>query len=419
MYIKELTNKEFDDFVKNYPMQSIYQTQEYAFVMNNQGYDSIFVGLCDSSSIVAASLLLIRNENGFKYAYAPRGFLINYNDFYLFTTFTQEIKEFLNKKGVIAVKINPMVIKNICDFKNQKLDHNPKYEQIFDCFNHLDYYHLGYNNFFEALKPRFEAIIDLTKPVNILFDNIRKEFKTKIRSAIKNGIEIYRGTEEELNYLYEQTKGKYPRNLEYFKDCYKFFSSNNMIDYYYTKLNTAVYLKYIQDELANKEQLSQKINNDLMNNKNNNKNLIEKKLKVDRELDYYNNQLITATTYLREHPEGIVTATILVIKDRRQVTILIDGFNSEFSKFNSKHLLIWQLIKSYSEKGYEKFNLGGLSNVIIDSKKYTGLNEFKLSFNALVYEYIGDLELITNKRGYNMYRNYVPIKNLIKSKLMK
>ena len=73
----------------------------------------------------------------------------------------------------------------------------------------------------------------------------------------------------------------------------------------------------------------------------------------------------------------------------------------------------------YSENGFDRFNLGGLSNVIIDTKKYTGLNEFKLSFGSLVYEYIGDLELITNKRGYNMYRNYVPLKNLIKSKLTK
>ena len=34
-------------------------------------------------------------------------------------------------------------------------------------------------------------------------------------------------------------------------------------------------------------------------------------------------------------------------------------------------------------------------------------------------EYAGDFELVTNRRNYNLYRNYVPLKKLIKSKLIK
>ena len=60
-----------------------------------------------------------------------------------------------------------------------------------------------------------------------------------------------------------------------------------------------------------------------------------------------------------------------------------------------------------------------ISNALVDTKYFTGLNEFKLSFGSVAYEYLGDLELITNKRGYNMYRSCVPIKNLIKSKLIR
>jgi len=420
MYIKELTNKEFSDFTKSYPLFSIYQTQEYAFIMNKQNYDSIFLGLCDNNHILAATLILIEKDNGFKYAYAPRGFLLNYDDFYLLSDFTNHLKDYLNKKGVIAIKVNPLIIRNICDFKKQNLIPNPKFEQIFESFKHLGYYHFGYNNFFEALKPRFEAIIDLKKPVNVLFNNIRKEFKTKIRSAINNGIEIYKGNIDQLDYLYEQTKKKYPRNLEYFRDCYQYFSANDMIDYYYTKLNTATYLKYTQNELSKYEQLSNDISSELMSkSRQKPQNLINKKINIDKYLNKYQKQLVEATKLLRDNPDGIVTSTILVVKHHNEATILIDAHDPKYRNFNSKHLLIWQLIKMYSENGFDRFNLGGLSNVIIDTKKYTGLNEFKLSFGSLVYEYIGDLELITNKRGYNMYRNYVPLKNLIKSKLTK
>ena len=49
------------------------------------------------------------------------------------------------------------------------------------------------------------------------------------------------------------------------------------------------------------------------------------------------------------------------------------------------------------EDRFEKINLGGMSNFIIDSKRYTGLNQFKLNFGSKMYEYAGDFEIITNK----------------------
>ena len=42
-----------------------------------------------------------------------------------------------------------------------------------------------------------------------LFKNIRKEFKTKIRSAEKNGVRIFKGNNDELDYLIKQVDKKY------------------------------------------------------------------------------------------------------------------------------------------------------------------------------------------------------------------
>ena len=93
MYIKELTNKEFNDFATSYSSYSIYQTSEYGFIMNNQKYTSLVLGMIDNDKIVAASLILIEKTAMFKYAYAPKGFLINYSDKYLVEEFTKLIKE--------------------------------------------------------------------------------------------------------------------------------------------------------------------------------------------------------------------------------------------------------------------------------------------------------------------------------------
>ena len=420
MEFRELTNQEFINFIINCPLKSIYQTPEYGFVMHNQNYESIFLGLLNNNIVKAASLILIKKEEGFKYAYAPRGFILNYEDFNVLKEFTTKVKDYLNKKGIMGIKINPLIIKAIYDFDNQIVNKNPKYDLIFESLKNNNYYHLGYNNFFEALKPRFEAIIDLNKPINELFKNIKKEYRTKIRSAIRNGIKIYKGDFNQIKYLYEFTKQKYTRDIQYFQDCYGFYSKRNMIDLYYSKLDTKTYLQVIQKKLNYYEQQSNYLNNLIIKNKNrNNKKTINKKISTDKYLNQYKNELIKATNLLRKYPDGVITSCLLLIKQENEITILIDGYDKNFKKFNSKHLLIWQLIDIYKKQGYKKFNLGGMSNITIDEKKYTGLNEFKLGFGSYMYEYAGDFELVTHKRNYNLYRNYVPLKNLIKSKLIK
>ena len=96
MILKELTNEEFKNFTDTFYIKSIYQTVEYAFVMGNQGYDCIFLGLCDNNTIVAASLFLIDKNKKYKFAYSPRGFLIDYNNKKLLQLYTEEIKKYFN-----------------------------------------------------------------------------------------------------------------------------------------------------------------------------------------------------------------------------------------------------------------------------------------------------------------------------------
>lgn len=414
MYIKELTNDEFKKFCNHFNNKSIYQTVEYGLVMNNQKFDTIFLGLInDQNQIVAASLILIEHLNKFKYAYAPKGFLIDYNNFNLLNTFTREIKKYLGHKNIIAIKICPMVIKSIYDKKNKVLSKNNYYDNIFNNLTNLGYHHLGYNHFFEALKPRYEAIIDLNIPYYMLFNNIRKEFRTKIRSAEDKGIKVYKGTKKELEYLYHQTKTKYPRDLKYFDDCYDYFDKNKQIDFYYSKLDTAKYLKISQKKYHEEEVNCNKITSLIKENGATSK-LINEKMEQDKKFNKSKKELIRATELLRNNPDGIVTASILIVKNNDEVFMIMDGYDPKYKSFNSKHLLIWKLIERYSKQGFKKFNLNGITNVDIEKNKYTGLNNFKLGFNALCYEYIGDLELVTNNTLYLIYRNTSPIRSILK-----
>lgn len=416
MYIKELTNAEFNLFTDSFPYFSIYQTSEYGFIMNTQNYTSVFLGLIDhNDKIVAASLILIEKNNMFKYAYAPKGLLVDYSNKELVTEFTNLIKEYLNKKKIMAIKINPMIIKSSYDYRTNITHTNPNFNEEIEFLKTLGYYHLGYNNLFESFKPRYDAIIDLNKPVTTLFGNMNKNFKNKVTSADRNGVRIIKGNESNLDYLYDQVKNKYPRDKKYFENVLYFFKKRDMVDYYFAKLDTNAYLINVQKKYQKQIDVCNKLNNKLFKSigKNNNK-LINNKIYEENKLNELKNELVFATKILRENPEGIILASMLIAKYRDEVYVLMDGYNKDFKKINAKHLMTWKLIEKYSKEKYKRFNLGGMTNPNIKDDKYKGLNEFKLSFNARCVEYIGDLELITNSTLYSLYRNSKPIRYILK-----
>ena len=417
MYIKELTNKEFNSFTDSFVEASIYQTSEYGFVMNTQNYNVLFLGLIDNNVIRAASLVLVEKESMFKYAYAPKGFLIDYSDKPLVEEFTTLVKKYLNKKKIMAIKINPMIVRCSYDYKTNQAIFNPKFDEQLEFLKSLGYYHLGFNNLFESFKPRFNGIINLRKPIPTLYSELDKNFKNKVKSADKNGVRIIKGTENELDYLYDQVKNKYPRDKKYFQDTFYFFKKRNMIDYYYAILDTNAYLINVQKKYQRQTEICTKYNSKLFRNvksKKSNNKLISSKIFAENKLNELKNELVLATKLLKESPQGIILATMLITKYRGEAYIFMDGYNKDFKKLNAKHLMTWKLIEKYSNENYDRFNLGGMTNPSINNDKYNGLNEFKLSFNARCVEYIGDLELITSPALYALYRNSKPFRYILK-----
>ncbi len=399
MQLRELTNDEFDKFSRNFNFFSLYQTREYSFIMHKEGYETSTIGLFDNREIVGAALILIKEIEKRKYAYIPRGYLLDYNDYSKLKSMTNLIKRFLKKRNVVAIKICPSLVRNIYDIKGDVIYTNPDYLKCFNNFRKLEYRHLGYNNGFEALKPRFEAYIDLKeKSIEELFKDIKKEYRTKIRSAVTKGIKIYKGKETSINELYKLTEKKYPRKESYLEDAYRYFDEKGEIEYFYAKLDTKEFLSYAQKKFLHYEDLTYKMDERIMSNTGRNTGkTITKKMNLDKKFESAKIDLTTATSILRDYPEGVTLAGVYVIKHDKEANILIDGYNSNYKYLNAKHYLIWSLIEKYKSEGYEKFNLGGIPGFKCKDASYDGLRMFKLNFGSKVVEYAGDFELLTKK----------------------
>lgn len=400
MLIREINKEELNNYLSKIP-HSLYQTEEYAKTMEKQNFNIKILGLEENGNIIGSTILLITKKIGFTYAFAPRGFVIDYNNNLLLNKFTSEIKKYCKKNGIVAIKLNPRIIKEI----NGNINNN--YKDICSNLNKLKYIHLGYNDFFESFKPRFEAIIEI-KNKNEMFKNIKKEYRTKIRSAIDNGVEIHKGTYEDLKYLYLQTEKKYPRDLLYFQYLYYYFNQNKKIDLFYAKLDCEKLLNKFRNLYIKQEKICNEINNQMEIEHSNKLTAI--KIEADNLLGKYHDQLTTASKMIQRYPKGIIIASALFIKEDNEVYMIMDGFDKNYKRYNAKHLLIWEALNYY--KNYKYLNLGGITSLKED--KYKGLNNFKMNFGSTAYEYIGDLELICIPSKYFLLKNAMPYQNIIK-----
>lgn len=400
MKIREINSSELNNYLKAIP-HSLYQTEEYAKTMEKQGFNIKILGLEENGNIIGSTILLLGKKVGFNYAFAPRGFVIDYSKKELLKNFTIEIKKYCKKNNIVAIKLNPLIVKEINEQKNNK------YDEIYKTLHELKYSHLGYNDFFESFKPRFEAKIEIKDNVT-MFNNIKKEYRTKIRSAIDNGVEIHKGTYEDLKYLYLQTEKKYPRDLLYFQYLYYFFNQNKKIDFFYAKLDCQKLLNKYKNLYIKQEEICNKID-EIIENEQSNK-ITALKVEADNLLGKYHNQLKNANKMIQNNPNGIVIASALFIKENDEVYMIMDGFDKRYKSYNAKHLLIWEIMNYY--KDYKYINLGGMTS--LKENKYKGLNNFKMNFGSNCYEYIGDLELVCIPSKYFLLKNALPYENIIK-----
>ena len=106
-----LTEDEFRTFIKDNPSSSFMQTPELAHLKEERGSIKHYVGIIENNKVIAGSLLLedatIFNKKMF---YAPRGLIVDYNNYELLKFFTEEVKKYIKKNKGFMLTIDPNVI---------------------------------------------------------------------------------------------------------------------------------------------------------------------------------------------------------------------------------------------------------------------------------------------------------------------
>lgn len=421
MEIIQIDEKEFSDFEKNYKFKNFYQTTEYGMLMDRHSFDDYYLALKDDmNNIVAATLILVNKVFiGYKWGYCPRGYLIDFNDYNLVKTFTEQIKIFLKKRNFMFIKLDPYIIYKSRN-NNGEITPGIDNQQIFNNLIELGYEHTGFNLNFENLKPRWNAVITTNDSEN-LFLKYNKDIRNKIRKAEKKGVEVIKGNPENIKEFYSLIDKKHTRKLNYYLDMYELMGKADMVEIYFANINTASYIRKSKDLFEQEEKRNNLINEELEENinSNNTSNIIKSKMASDALLNNYKQNIINATNLYKEYPAGIIIGTNIIIKYNNEIFFLIDGYKKEYASYCPNHYIKYQIIEKYRHEGYTRMHLNGISGDFNKNSPFVGLNKFKLGFNANIEEYLGEFNLIINKTKFKTYEKINPIREWLNTPIFK
>ena len=396
MKLKNLSIFEFDDYSFNHPLGSYHQSSSYALFMAEQGYDYDLLGLVDEEdNILAASLILIKKLGMFtRYGYAPKGFLIDYYDKPLLKEFTKLLVKYYYKKNVAFIKVNPEISIGTMDYKNKRINYNNN-KDIENILVDLHFKKLLSNNRFETKIPKFNAI-QILKNTNLR--TISKNTRNKINKSIRYGLSLEKGKREDIAILYEFIKNKKDHPINHYYNYYNSFIKNDEIDIFLVKINFEECLINLRERYEKELELNNKLTDKMM--KQNKEENLRRKLMSDNNLNMYNESIGLATNYLAQNKEKYIAGAI-TIKYKNRVHILISGFDQEFKRFCPNYFLHYKLIEYYKDK-FDFMDLNGITGDFSTSNPYKGLDEFKLGFNPVTFEYLGEYDFIVNE---GLYRN--------------
>lgn len=399
MRIIELTIQDFDNFASTHPLRNYCQTSKYAKLMGEKGFGYDYIGyMDDSNNLVAASLILIKKIGAFyKFAYAPKGFLIDYYNNELLRMFVRDLGAYYKKKRVSFIKINPEIIIGELVQKNNFM---PTYNQNVNIIDSLK--DLGFKRRRELVPldficPRINPYINLK---SFDLNKMSSDLKETIKNCDKRGLLIEVASNKDVSLFYDLIKDSTYEGVNYYRNLLNTFNNGESelilvkVDYEQCLINAQ---KKYEKEVDDNNYWNEMIQRD-----NNDKNLSEK-MASDKRLLAAKDEMVNATDRLRKVRYQYIGGAI-VIKFQNRVSIVACGFKNDDEYLSSSTFLYNSLIEKYKGE-YEYLDLYGLASNFDPSSKYSEFNNEKLDFKPTVYEFIGEFDLVLNENIFKIIQS--------------
>ncbi|TDW25102.1 UDP-N-acetylmuramoylpentapeptide-lysine N(6)-alanyltransferase [Breznakia blatticola] len=376
-----------DVFVKNHELCNLLQSASWAKVKEN--WDHVFVGVFDDKTLVASSLVLIKQlPLGFTMMYTPRGPILDYTDERLVTYFFQELRKFAKKKRCLFVKMDPAI-----HYQDFHLGEQPQVEANIDKImknaKKAGLIHQGFSkDMSSTIQPRFQANVYQSE-----FDpeTFSKSTKKMLATAAKKQVKVEKcgvekvGEFSKLMDLTTERKQIALRGESYFRKLLDVYKDDAFL------MMASLDLESIY--AATKARHDKNIE-DLANCPENAK----KKRFTLEELDAsLSRECKELEHWLEVYGTHVYIAGTLVVMYGHTSEILYAGMNDEFKRYMAPYATWYESMAMCFTHVAKTCNMGG-----IDGSLQDGLTKFKRNFNPMINELIGEFDLPGNTLLYKL-----------------
>lgn len=400
-FIENVDKKEFDNFVKKHKKSHFLQSCAWGeFCEDSKGLKAYYVGLKDGKKIIAAALLLQKKLFlGYSYFYAPRGYILDFDNYELLEQFTKHIREFAKKKKAIFVKIDPDIKRHSIDLDGNIIDKDNNNYQLIQNLKKLKYKHLGFNQNFERSQPRYTFRLNLTPSIEDITNNFHNSTKKIMKKGNQFDLEISKDEEANIDEFYLTMKETSKRekiacySKNYYENFYKILNKHNQSNLYEVKVDINKLKTIYNNQIKELEKNS-------------------KTIKSENKLQEYTNQINKIKKELSRLDEikedKVVLSSIITAKFGNKVWTIHGGNNSILRELNANYLIYYEIIKDAKNDGYEYIDFFGTTGNPDPSNPVYGIHLFKKRLNGEYLEFIGEFDLVINNFLYNAFNILIP-----------
>ena len=193
MRIGVISPDNFNDYISNINYGDYFQTNEYKSFADKNKLKTKLLAFYEGENIKGVCLILYKRIFfGYANGFAPRGLITDYSDINTLNKILSMLNRYLEYDKYMTFKIDPPLIVFKRNRKGKVIEKFEYSKEVLNCFKRYGFIHSGFNKYFENTNPRFEALLDINTTKDILFKNLRKQLRNKLRKSIKYGLTIYK-----------------------------------------------------------------------------------------------------------------------------------------------------------------------------------------------------------------------------------
>lgn len=408
MKLKTITKDEYSNLIEAMNRADFLQSVQQGNKMQGDGYEvEYFKAEENGELMVLAMLVIIPFGKIMRYCYIPRGFLCDYHDENRVVEFTFLLKNYLKKKNVVYMEIDPPIILKERDRNGDIVEGGIDNSDVVKILKDAGYEQLplkkGYDSYRQC---RFVSVLDLKgKSEDEVFSSFMPMTRHNIRNSLKNCVHVRLLERDEVHILKDLVdKSGQKQNfetlpLEFYEKKYEYFG--NHVQSYEAYLNVKEYMQKTEEGIVKEEENIRRAKESLAENPHS-RNSKHRLIIAQSNLESLHKRQKEAEEIAENYPEEVPLAAAMFIFYGRQVYYLASGSDEKYRSFKAPYALQWNIIQKAVREGYERYNFYGISGCFRPGEEGYGVFDFKRGFNAVVEEYIGNFILPVKPLMYRL-----------------